>query len=113
MLAAVQQSRGAIHYASEELLLDGTFAPEAKEDYYIVKISLLSGRSAVVLSEGLGNAEGFIRDWCCSRLGITSSGTEALVHGTEVVPAWALVGTWPGLRPRGEVSEYQLIVSAR
>eukprot|EP00971_Amphidinium_carterae_P227068 4504131-Amphidinium_carterae.1 len=47
---------------------------------------------------------------CCSRLAIQESGTETLVHGTKVVPATAQVMSWPGLRPHGEVSEYQLVV---
>eukprot|EP00971_Amphidinium_carterae_P048255 950464-Amphidinium_carterae.1 len=38
----------------------------------------------------------------------------SLVHGTEVVPAAGLVSgllqAWPGIRPQGEVSEYQLVV---
>eukprot|EP00971_Amphidinium_carterae_P073039 1444517-Amphidinium_carterae.1 len=46
----------------------------------------------------------------CRQLGITKSGRESLVHGTEVVPM-ALVRDLPGrLCPRGEVSEYQLVL---
>eukprot|EP00971_Amphidinium_carterae_P075812 1497989-Amphidinium_carterae.1 len=73
---------------------------------------MLSGRSTVVCACGYENAEGIV-DKCCRRLTITQSDSEKLVHGTEVVPATAQVGSWPGLRPRGEVSEYQLVVCVR
>mmetsp|Transcript_5370 Transcript_5370/g.11858 ORF Transcript_5370/g.11858 Transcript_5370/m.11858 type:complete len:128 (+) Transcript_5370:13-396(+) len=88
-----------------------TFATEAKSSWYILKVSLLSGRSAVVCScdEDVENAEEIV-EACCRRLRISQSGNEKLAHGTEVVPATAQVGSWPGLRPRGEVSEYQLIL---
>eukprot|EP00971_Amphidinium_carterae_P215013 4267176-Amphidinium_carterae.1 len=46
----------------------------------------------------------------CRQLGIAKSGRESLVHGTEVVPATACVQDWPGLCPKGEVSEYQLVL---
>eukprot|EP00971_Amphidinium_carterae_P228935 4541739-Amphidinium_carterae.1 len=71
---------------------------------------------------GCGSGRGISGQYCigytaadlvkeaCRRLGITSSGRESLVHGTEVVPATACIQNWPGLRPRGEVSEYQLVV---
>eukprot|EP00971_Amphidinium_carterae_P078851 1560105-Amphidinium_carterae.1 len=51
-----------------------------------------------------------VLETACSRLGITKSGKESLVHVTEVVPATALMKDWPGLRPLGEVSEYQLVL---
>eukprot|EP00971_Amphidinium_carterae_P250158 4965959-Amphidinium_carterae.1 len=72
---------------------------------------MLSGRSTAVMSDGSDRAEGMVRI-CCRRLEIQGSGTEKLVHGTEVVPAGAYVGSWPGLPPLGEVSEYQLVVGA-
>eukprot|EP00971_Amphidinium_carterae_P291072 5779918-Amphidinium_carterae.1 len=46
------------------------------------------------------------------RLAILGSVLLKLLHGTEVVPA-TNVGSWPGLRPRGEVSEYQLVLRAQ
>eukprot|EP00971_Amphidinium_carterae_P302134 6002522-Amphidinium_carterae.1 len=112
---AVQEDPLSIGYAADELLLDSTFASEAKQDWYILHISLLSGRSTVVMSEG--DAEDLVNDSaeaivgrCCSRLQIQRRGGETLVHGTEVVPATAEVPDWPGIRPPGEVSEYQLVV---
>eukprot|EP00971_Amphidinium_carterae_P328029 6459705-Amphidinium_carterae.1 len=83
MLAAVQHNYLVLQHAAEGLLLDSTFARKEKKRWYILKVSLLSGRSTAVISSGTCSAEDFIRDCCCSRLGITSSGTEALVHGTE------------------------------
>eukprot|EP00971_Amphidinium_carterae_P214550 4257790-Amphidinium_carterae.1 len=61
------------------------------------------------MSIGKDRAEGIVGR-CRSRLQIQGSGTEKLVHGTEVVPATATVYLWPGLRPLGEVSEYQLVL---
>eukprot|EP00971_Amphidinium_carterae_P170830 3385612-Amphidinium_carterae.1 len=110
--AAVQQDRYAIQYAADELLLDVTFAPEAKRGFYMLKVSLLSGRSTVVMSDGDNNAETII-EHCCRRLTIHESGKEPLIHGTEVLPATAQVRSWPGLRSKGEVSEYQLVMGAQ
>eukprot|EP00971_Amphidinium_carterae_P009271 183031-Amphidinium_carterae.1 len=106
---AVEEHPGAIQHAAEELLLDSTFAIEEKEDWYILKVSMLSGRSTAVLAED-GNSSEDIVEECCSRLGMDRGGTEKLVHGTEVVAATAKVESWPGLRPKGEVSEYQLVL---
>eukprot|EP00971_Amphidinium_carterae_P229853 4561109-Amphidinium_carterae.1 len=62
---------------------------------------MLSGRSIVVMSTGFDNVEQILGE-CCRRLGMDRSGNEKLVHDTEVVPAGAEVGSWPGLRPAGE-----------
>eukprot|EP00971_Amphidinium_carterae_P079255 1568255-Amphidinium_carterae.1 len=51
---------------------------------------MLSGRSTAVMSKGEESAKAIVRR-CCSRLQIQGSDTEKLVHGTEVVPATALV----------------------
>eukprot|EP00971_Amphidinium_carterae_P243955 4844316-Amphidinium_carterae.1 len=113
VLAAVQQCGMALGFAADELLLDSTFAPEAKQDWYILKVSMLSGRSTVVLQDDNHGLSIFIEDIvrrCCKRLGIERSGTEKLVHGIAVVPATVRVDSWPGLQPAGEVSEYQLIL---
>eukprot|EP00971_Amphidinium_carterae_P238149 4727922-Amphidinium_carterae.1 len=109
--AAVEKEARVLKFAADELLLDSTFAPEAKNGYYIVKISLLSGRSTCLVAAGYDNADSIVGA-CCRRLGRGRSGTEALIYGTEVVPDGALVQDWPGLRAQGEVSEYQLVVAA-
>eukprot|EP00971_Amphidinium_carterae_P090945 1800071-Amphidinium_carterae.1 len=70
---------------------------------------MLSGRSTVLCASDVENAEEIV-DRCCRKMAMQRSGNEALVHGTEVVPATAMVRSWPGLRPKGEVSEYQLVV---
>eukprot|EP00971_Amphidinium_carterae_P238808 4740701-Amphidinium_carterae.1 len=109
--AAVQRNPNAILIASDELLLDSTFAPEEKRDFYILKISMLSGRSLVVLAASWDSTESVVEK-CCDRFGIRRRGTERLVYGTEVVPERAQVIDWPGLRPQGEVSECQLVLGA-
>eukprot|EP00971_Amphidinium_carterae_P228644 4535178-Amphidinium_carterae.1 len=64
---------------------------------------MLSGRyTVVVASRYHGEGALGIVPRCCSRLGITRSGTETLLHGTEIVPAKARVRDWPGLRRPGE-----------
>eukprot|EP00971_Amphidinium_carterae_P183703 3646640-Amphidinium_carterae.1 len=112
VLAAVQQNPPAICSASDELLLDSTFAPKAKQPWYILKVSMLSGRSIVVMASGDEGWAYHILERCCSRLQIQKTATPTLLHGTEVVPATVQVRSWPGLRPKGEVSEYQLVVGA-
>eukprot|EP00971_Amphidinium_carterae_P014763 291340-Amphidinium_carterae.1 len=47
---------------------------------------------------------------CFQRLSLHGSGK--LVHGVDVVPDGAQLSCWPGIRPPGEISEYQLIVRA-
>eukprot|EP00971_Amphidinium_carterae_P290644 5771641-Amphidinium_carterae.1 len=73
---------------------------------------MLSGRSTVVCAYDSENSEQIV-DQCCSLLGMERSGKEALIQGTEVVPATAWVRSWPGLGPKGELSEYQLVVGGR
>eukprot|EP00971_Amphidinium_carterae_P307932 6119613-Amphidinium_carterae.1 len=70
---------------------------------------MLSGRSTVVTAEGHAIAEDIVGR-CCRRLQIQGRGTKALVHGTEVLPARARVRRWSGIRPRGQVTEYQLVL---
>eukprot|EP00971_Amphidinium_carterae_P067457 1335825-Amphidinium_carterae.1 len=48
VLAAVQQHEGAIEYAADCLLEDPTFATTAKSKFYLLKLTMLSGRSTVV-----------------------------------------------------------------
>eukprot|EP00971_Amphidinium_carterae_P025513 503415-Amphidinium_carterae.1 len=79
----------AIKFAAEELLLESTFAPEVKQYLYMLKVSLLSGRSTVVASFVYDNAAGIVQT-CRSRLQIQGRGRDALVHGAEVIPAEAL-----------------------
>eukprot|EP00971_Amphidinium_carterae_P290915 5776991-Amphidinium_carterae.1 len=101
VLEAVEQNPDALRYASDELLLDSTFASEAKKHWCILKVSMLSGRLTVVMASGDDQAEDIVGR-CCHRLTIHKSGQESLVHWTEVVPATAMVRSWPGLRPAGE-----------
>eukprot|EP00971_Amphidinium_carterae_P110326 2185863-Amphidinium_carterae.1 len=55
--AAVQQNPDALQDAADELLLDSTFASKAKQEWYILKVSMLSARSTVVMGEGDDCAE--------------------------------------------------------
>eukprot|EP00971_Amphidinium_carterae_P300397 5968671-Amphidinium_carterae.1 len=69
VMAAVRHDPNFIRFAADELLLDSTFAPEAKRDLHILKVSMLSGRSTVVMSGGRRSVENIIGD-CCGRLAI-------------------------------------------
>eukprot|EP00971_Amphidinium_carterae_P323248 6423990-Amphidinium_carterae.1 len=86
--AAVEKDVSAITHAADELLLDSTFAPEVKRDFCILKISLLSGRSTVVMARDYSDFTIIVGRFC-RRLGLDRRGTEALIHGAEVVPAGA------------------------
>mmetsp|Transcript_41597 Transcript_41597/g.75414 ORF Transcript_41597/g.75414 Transcript_41597/m.75414 type:complete len:233 (-) Transcript_41597:57-755(-) len=114
VLAALQQFPFALSFCSEELLLDSSFAAEAKERCFILKISLLSGRYTyrVTGRNPIVSACDILR-WCCKRLGLCCSGSEALIHGTTIVPSNAIVEDWPGIQPLGQISEYQLVVGVR
>eukprot|EP00971_Amphidinium_carterae_P233097 4626763-Amphidinium_carterae.1 len=70
---------------------------------------MLSGRSTVAVSTGLDTFEKMLNK-CCGGLGLERTGNEKFIHGTEEVPRAYYVGSWPGLRPFGEVSEYQLVL---
>eukprot|EP00971_Amphidinium_carterae_P317742 6316388-Amphidinium_carterae.1 len=69
---------------------------------------MLSGRSTVVCARYDDHTAQIIAQ-CCRRMAMQKSG-KALIHGNEVLPDIARVGTWPGLRLQGKVSEYQLVV---
>eukprot|EP00971_Amphidinium_carterae_P302356 6008046-Amphidinium_carterae.1 len=62
---------------------------------------MLSGRSTVLCARVDANADQIVQQ-CCWRMGITQSGKEKLIHGTEVLPATTKVESWPGLRSAGE-----------
>eukprot|EP00971_Amphidinium_carterae_P143128 2835936-Amphidinium_carterae.1 len=53
--------------------------------------------------------EGVLQE-CCKKLGVRSTGPMYLLSGNDVVPARTRVPDWPGIRARGEISEYQLVV---
>eukprot|EP00971_Amphidinium_carterae_P229900 4562293-Amphidinium_carterae.1 len=45
VLAAVQQSERALPWAADDLLEDPTFAREAKRDFHLLKLTMLSGKA--------------------------------------------------------------------
>eukprot|EP00971_Amphidinium_carterae_P291352 5784581-Amphidinium_carterae.1 len=102
-----------LKYASDELLEDSSFAADDKQSCRILKISMMSGRHAIVLSPWnlharLSTEE--VLEECCEKLGISSTGSMCLVSGDDVVPARTDVRDWPGIGVLGEISEYQLVV---
>eukprot|EP00971_Amphidinium_carterae_P237128 4706302-Amphidinium_carterae.2 len=112
VLLAAQQDFSALELAADELLEDSTFAPEQKTNYFILKIIMLSGRYTLVVSEGdTHHTLWDILDKACERLEILASrrGMQ-LFYGSETVPSRLPVAEWPGILPRGQVTEYQLVV---
>eukprot|EP00971_Amphidinium_carterae_P230803 4580171-Amphidinium_carterae.1 len=111
VLAAVQENVDALEDAMAELLEDPTFAPEAKDEFYLLKITMLSGRSTVVAAQ-LYHIVPNVLDKC-HRAGLVDDRNRImeLWHGSERVPDDDCVDNWPGIKQRGEMSDYQLLVS--
>eukprot|EP00971_Amphidinium_carterae_P241709 4799306-Amphidinium_carterae.1 len=111
--AAVRQNGNALGFAAEGLLEDPSFATEAKRDFYLLKLTMLSGRSTVVTAtRGFlhSNVEYVLRV-CRTWFGLADDGsTMELWHGSDRVPDGSWVWDWPGIQPPGEISEYQLVV---
>eukprot|EP00971_Amphidinium_carterae_P133877 2652636-Amphidinium_carterae.1 len=113
--AAVQQHVNALEFAEDCLLEDPTFATEAKRFFHLIKLTMLSGRSTVVVATlsarfGQSDAE-VVLHICRERLGVDVDGsTMELWHGLESVPDDECVEHWPGVQPLGEISEYQLLL---
>eukprot|EP00971_Amphidinium_carterae_P250940 4981585-Amphidinium_carterae.1 len=110
--AAVQENELALPFAADCLLEDPTFATEAKRDFfYVLKLTMLSGRSTVVAAESYWQVENVLAE-CRRRLGLSDDGaTIELLHGSERVPDYEAVGGWPGIQPPGKISEYELLVT--
>mmetsp|Transcript_4750 Transcript_4750/g.8128 ORF Transcript_4750/g.8128 Transcript_4750/m.8128 type:complete len:347 (+) Transcript_4750:21-1061(+) len=110
---AVRGARNALVWAADGLLEDTTFARDAKKEYYILKVSMLSGRYAVVPScIALNETADQVIRTCAKRLNLPGTGGAKLVHGADIIPGGARIKDWPGLRTEvAEVSEYQLIVA--
>eukprot|EP00971_Amphidinium_carterae_P123184 2439182-Amphidinium_carterae.1 len=69
---------------------------------------MLSGRSTV--SSDYNRVERVL-DECCFKLGLADDNARMeLLHGSERVPRNARVKDFPGLQPRGEISEYDLVI---
>eukprot|EP00971_Amphidinium_carterae_P063860 1264086-Amphidinium_carterae.1 len=75
---------------------------------------MLSGRSTVLAAWNNRRVE-YVLAECSKRLGLADDGTTMeLWHGSgEVLPARALVQDLPGIQPKGEISEYQLVMVMR
>mmetsp|Transcript_53316 Transcript_53316/g.98586 ORF Transcript_53316/g.98586 Transcript_53316/m.98586 type:complete len:182 (-) Transcript_53316:1-546(-) len=83
MQIALEHMRDLVPYASSELLEDATFARQAKAEWYLFKVYVLSGRSCCVALPPMSSARGTdiraLLMWeCCERLGLEHSGMERL-----------------------------------
>eukprot|EP00971_Amphidinium_carterae_P094625 1873139-Amphidinium_carterae.2 len=109
--AAIGQPYGhALCFAADTLLQDESFAVTARENLYFFRVTAMSGRSCVVASQHLEDRE-VLLDKSCSKLKLQRTGSEALLHGAEVVSDGRLRADSPGCPQRGQVVEYQLVMS--
>eukprot|EP00971_Amphidinium_carterae_P110818 2195207-Amphidinium_carterae.1 len=114
VLAVVERDWLALQYVADVLLLDSTFASDAKKQGFILKITMLSGRYTCQFVPFVDAQFSFTANIAllnaCAALGIKRNGVEVLVKGAEVIPLDAAVQDWPGLSPLGDISEFQLVV---
>eukprot|EP00971_Amphidinium_carterae_P282605 5610415-Amphidinium_carterae.1 len=88
----------ALQWAANELIEDPTFATEAKSNRYLLKLTMLSGRSTVVAAEDDDYVE-LVLDKARERLGLPDDGaTMEVWHGSESVPDDEVVQDWPGIQ---------------
>jgi len=122
VMEAVRQDEKALQYAASELLLDETFAVEAKQRHYILAISALSGRTCcIALHRTIDHHQCDVDlNVCllhqsCETLGIQygCSHDAMLLHESERVCSGTLLRSWPGCPGLGKVTKYQLLVTPR
>eukprot|EP00971_Amphidinium_carterae_P012211 240272-Amphidinium_carterae.1 len=102
--------QGALNYAADCLLEDPTFATEAKRQFHLLKLTMLSGTSTVVAVGSHWDVQSLLHK-ARERLAALDGTTMELWHGQDRVPDdGTRVRSFPGLQPRGEITEYQLIV---
>eukprot|EP00971_Amphidinium_carterae_P135806 2690801-Amphidinium_carterae.1 len=97
--------------AADELLEDSHFATKARKHVHLLRLILLSGRHTVVPASPHWDLEAVL-GLACHRLGMPAEGA-FLLHGTDRVPQAMFVRDWPGMKPEGKVTDYQLMVSAQ
>mmetsp|Transcript_63368 Transcript_63368/g.117861 ORF Transcript_63368/g.117861 Transcript_63368/m.117861 type:complete len:232 (+) Transcript_63368:30-725(+) len=110
VLIAMEQDAMSFVYAGDALLEDRTFATDIRRQFYLLRITLLSGRSTIVASptHRVEYTEAIIRR-CCERLCLDYIGRERLLHGSEWVPKGGKLNQWPVSPICGEVADYQLL----
>mmetsp|Transcript_62912 Transcript_62912/g.116960 ORF Transcript_62912/g.116960 Transcript_62912/m.116960 type:complete len:169 (+) Transcript_62912:81-587(+) len=110
-LTAVRNKSWAMKWVADDLVEDESFASDAKQECFILKLTLLSGRYTYVCEHYAEEVrkESILR-MSCRKLGLEYCDTMKLLHGTQEVPAEAEVSSWPGIRPAGQVTEYLLVV---
>jgi len=130
-LATFAVSRNWEHFsqAGDDLLMDETFAPEARVGFWIFKITMMSGNSVVIPWRIGPESESDTIRRAVKTLAIEDLDPNAawavqfggtalleLYHGSERVPSRRTaqgVQDWPGNPQPGRVVEYQLIVKPR
>eukprot|EP00971_Amphidinium_carterae_P126781 2511730-Amphidinium_carterae.1 len=100
LLTAKKQYWEALRFASDALLEDSSFAADAKKDFHILRIRLLSGRYTCVAA-CFGFATEDLIDLASRRLALPRYGNERLVLGV----AWGGVRDRPLPLPLEEITE--------
>mmetsp|Transcript_62929 Transcript_62929/g.116990 ORF Transcript_62929/g.116990 Transcript_62929/m.116990 type:complete len:273 (+) Transcript_62929:183-1001(+) len=113
VLAAVAERSGALKFASDSLLQDETFAPEARQHFYLFSIVAMSGRSCCVACDArawISWTAAKVSADACRKLGMERRNNEMLLYGSEIVPAQdPKVERWPGSPALGSITEYHLV----
>eukprot|EP00971_Amphidinium_carterae_P304957 6060024-Amphidinium_carterae.1 len=93
---------------------------EAKRRFFLLKLTMLSGRSTLVAAPSDEDVRPFwtvefVLAVCLERLGLADNAAMMdgiqLLHGSERLPADVRVEDLPGVQPPGEISEYQLVIT--
>mmetsp|Transcript_50224 Transcript_50224/g.92787 ORF Transcript_50224/g.92787 Transcript_50224/m.92787 type:complete len:315 (+) Transcript_50224:72-1016(+) len=110
VLAAVANNVQALRFAADTLLEEEAFAVDARKNFFLFKITALSGRSCILVLKDQDST--MLLDACCWKLGMERSGSETLLYGAEEVTD-RNTQPWPGAPCKGAVIEYQLVRSKR
>eukprot|EP00971_Amphidinium_carterae_P295605 5870677-Amphidinium_carterae.1 len=108
VLAAVTKHPKALRFAADSFLQDETFAIEARQHFYFIRVSLLSGRHCIVAALGYHDLRDLLNE-VCTKLNMQYAEKLSLLHGTDVVPIHTFVEAWPGSPARAVITDYQLL----
>mmetsp|Transcript_50185 Transcript_50185/g.92710 ORF Transcript_50185/g.92710 Transcript_50185/m.92710 type:complete len:337 (-) Transcript_50185:7-1017(-) len=120
VLRAVAQNSRALQYASDDLLLDEAFLSEVDAVYILLRVTMISGRSCVLvhfpewsdLCVDDQDDRIAVVDQCHRRLGLTGVRPQQLQLWSDASPIPACpIQCWPGVE-YGCVNELQLVVLA-
>mmetsp|Transcript_49969 Transcript_49969/g.116764 ORF Transcript_49969/g.116764 Transcript_49969/m.116764 type:complete len:108 (+) Transcript_49969:70-393(+) len=99
-----------LRYSSDELLEDESFEPVLKRHFYMMKISMLSGRYTLVAATREESVSSVISE-ARRRLRLEPGSVKPkLLQGAMEIPGDTQICELKDLKPPGEVTELQLIL---